>query len=259
MVKEPKGGLIKICPINRTVKVEFETDAENDYFERPDEPGDFQIEPTPNIVESSRLWNGRFSVKFRVPWDAKPGDSVKVRVLVSDVTRVSRGHFTSEFTLIACEAVNKIPPSGKPNPSVNPRNPRPTDQAAALAVPDPVEVKKNSWEKFGFSNQQEALKIKRNESEGYDFYLNVDNSTLSTEMSNPKQDPALVKHWFKWGLVISSLAMIRQQEESKTSNVDDDGESDSEPGPNLVEIQQACDGLSRVIIPIIRSLHEGPE
>ncbi len=65
LVKEPIKGLVKNCPINRTVKVEFETDAKNDYFNRPDSRGEIQIEPTPDIKESSRLWNGRFSVKFR--------------------------------------------------------------------------------------------------------------------------------------------------------------------------------------------------
>ena len=256
LIKKSKKGLKKTCPINRTVKVEFETDAENGYFKRPDEPGTIKIEPTPNIVEASRLWNGRFSVKFRVPWDAKPGDSFLIRVLVSDVTRVSSGPFACEFTLIASEAVDRVPPSGKPNPHLNPKAPKPTNQATSLAVPEPIEVKKDRWEHFGFSNQQEALIIKRSEGDGYDFYLNVDNSTLVTEMSNPKQDPALVKHWFKWGLVISSLAMIRQQEENKVSDSDD--ESDPESGPDLLKIKQACDGLSRVIIPIIRSLHEGP-
>jgi len=39
IVKEPKGGLSKPCPLNRTVRVEFETDADNDYFERSDCPG----------------------------------------------------------------------------------------------------------------------------------------------------------------------------------------------------------------------------
>jgi hypothetical protein len=29
IVKEPKAGLSKWCPLNRTVRVEFETDADN--------------------------------------------------------------------------------------------------------------------------------------------------------------------------------------------------------------------------------------
>ena len=37
--KEPKEGLTKHCPINRTIRVEFEIDAVNDYFTRTDSPG----------------------------------------------------------------------------------------------------------------------------------------------------------------------------------------------------------------------------
>lgn len=38
--KEPQGGLIKKCPINRAVRVEYETDAENSYFSRSTDPGE---------------------------------------------------------------------------------------------------------------------------------------------------------------------------------------------------------------------------
>ena len=43
--KEPKKGLTKYCPINRSILVEFETDAANDYFERADSPGSISFQP----------------------------------------------------------------------------------------------------------------------------------------------------------------------------------------------------------------------
>jgi hypothetical protein len=39
LMKEPRGGLVKACPLNRTVRVEFETDAEDEYFNRSNSPG----------------------------------------------------------------------------------------------------------------------------------------------------------------------------------------------------------------------------
>ena len=42
---EPQGGLVKECPINGTCKVVFETDAENKYFSRGDDPGIIRFFP----------------------------------------------------------------------------------------------------------------------------------------------------------------------------------------------------------------------
>lgn len=36
------------------------------------------------------------------------------------------------------------------------------------------------------------------------------------------------------------------------------GRDDDEDGADLEAISRACDGLARVIIPIIRGLHDGP-
>ena len=44
--KDPKKGLTKYCPINRSIRVEFETDAVNDYFTRADSPGSIIFDPS---------------------------------------------------------------------------------------------------------------------------------------------------------------------------------------------------------------------
>ena len=94
LAKGPKGGILsKQCPINRTVRVEFATDAENEYFDRAADPGEIQVDPGLDLIEASNLWNGKFTVRFRVPWNAKPGDITKVRFTVSDVERIAKGPF----------------------------------------------------------------------------------------------------------------------------------------------------------------------
>ena len=84
LAKEPKTGLVKRCPINATVKVDFETDVENDFFTRPDDRGQLSTSPSMDLIESTKLWNGEFTAKFRVPWSAKPGDSYSIEVSVAD-------------------------------------------------------------------------------------------------------------------------------------------------------------------------------
>ena len=101
LTKNPAGGLIKHCPVNLTCRVEFETDAVNDYFKRTDSPGTLSVCP-PNIIEHSHLWNGRFTAQLRVPWDAKPGDRIDVNISVEDVTTDARSSpFITQFKMIA--------------------------------------------------------------------------------------------------------------------------------------------------------------
>ena len=54
IIKEPKGGLVKACALNRTARIEFETDADNDYFNRTDCPGAIQFDP-PNLCVSPHI------------------------------------------------------------------------------------------------------------------------------------------------------------------------------------------------------------
>ena len=88
IIKEPAGGLTKLCALNRTVRVEFETDADNDYFNRIDCPGAIELDP-PNLCVSSHLWDGKFTTKFQMPYDAEVGDVVNVMVTVTDIETAS--------------------------------------------------------------------------------------------------------------------------------------------------------------------------
>ena len=114
LVHEPKTGLVKGCPLNRTCHVEFETDAVNDYFSRHNQPGSISFDP-PNLCEHSRLWNGKFDTRFRVPWDASVGDLILVRVTVNDPDREARGMpFASSFMLKAEPEVPDAPHESGP-------------------------------------------------------------------------------------------------------------------------------------------------
>ncbi len=261
LAKEPKSGVLKKqCPVNRTVKVEFETDAENEYFDRAAYPGEIQVEPGLDLIEASNLWNGRFTARFRVPWDAKSGDVTKVRFSVSDLERMAKGPFVSEFELIATPEVQtqssgydteKKSSDSRPNSNHSKSNP-------SLRLPEPISVKKDKWSKdLGIEGPFDAFRIKSMPDGGYDFYLNEDCTWLLTELSNRKNDPGQVKHWFKWGLALAALGMIRQMNGSAPSkrNEEDDIE---ETEPDLEVIGQACDGLARVIIPMFRVLYERP-
>lgn len=249
LTEDSKKRLRKSCPLNATVKVEFETDVDNSYFQRSDDPGELTVEPSMDLVESSRLWNGKMTFKFRVPWDTQVGDVLKVKVAVSDVSQIEP--LFDEFELAATPSiVKKKKVSGKPNQRRNPRSSTSSSTNASLAPPQPIPVRKAEWAANGFDGPTDALRVKSGaDGNGYDFYVNVDNSYLINAQSSKKSDEELMHYWFTWGLTIAAFGMIKNEKERLTG-------TDEEP--DLKKIGHACDGLSQVIIPIIRALHAGP-
>ena len=249
LAKEPKSALLRRqCPVNRTVKVEFDTDAENEYFDRASVPGKIQVDPGTDLIEASNLWNGKFSARFRVPWNAQPGDVTRVRFTVSDVERIAKGPFLSEFELVAGPEVS----SSKPGRREADNNPRDSfsksnndENSPSLRLPTPKGVKKSDWSSdLGIEGPYDSFRVKSSPDGGYDFFVNEDCAWLLTEAS--KNDPVRVKHWFTWGLALATLGMIRQLKETEKDGVD------------LEEVGRACDGLARVIIPMFRVLYEHP-
>lgn len=257
---EPKAGLIKECPLNRTVYVEFETDAEDNYFKRIDCPGSISFDP-PNLCVSSHPWHGRFSTKFQMPYDAYVGDVVKVTVTVTDVEREAlQKPFVCHFTMKGLPETNTpTPPAGPNKPSVKPKE-NGKHSYAVFTSPEIREVRKAQWldPQFNF-DEYSAVKITHaaESNGGYAFYVNMDNRFLINELHKTKDaDSALVKHWFIYGIVLSALGMLKEAE--RVRELADDPESEGEDPVDLEELGKSCAGLARVIVPIIRALHAGP-
>ncbi|MEX0951330.1 MAG: hypothetical protein WDZ86_03515 [Gammaproteobacteria bacterium] len=249
IANEPKKGLVKKCPINRSVLVTFETDANNDYFSRPNEPGSIEVSPDMNLVESSKLWNGRFNVKFMVPWDANVGDVIDVKVVVDDVTRVTKnGSFVNNFKLeVLPEDKMQKKKSGDENLPSDPDSKKHVIDTPQYGLPDPIPVKKEDWAKHKFDSDTQGMRIVDNGDKGFDFFWNADNKYLINELrSNKKDDPELITQWFKWGLTLAALGMIR------SANMNNEEEL------NVDDIGKVTDSISMVILTIVKSLHDLP-
>ncbi len=255
---EPRGGLVKPCPVNRTCIVEFETDAVNDYFTRPLDPGRISIDP-PNLVEHTHLWNGRFGARFSVPWNARVGDAVQVRVTVTDVEREALDNpFVSTFVLKAAQEVDDDPVPGKPK---RPRQAMPngSKRGVALGLPNVREVRREEWERYGFG-RLDAIRVRHGDEGGYDCFVNVDNAFLLTELGRAREDDKpLIKFWFSYGLVLAALGMIRHaMRKAHDQGGAEERHGDVEESVDLEAIAHYCDGLAQVIVPIVRTLHRGP-
>lgn len=258
LVKEPKEGLVKACSLNRFVRVEFETDAANDYFERVDCPGSVIFEP-PNLCISSHLWNGKFATKFQMPYDANTGDVLRIKVTVSDIERDAVGQpFVSEFTMRGepeKEDAQPAPPGKQPSGKKWDANGKRT--APSLAMPNIQEVRREQWDEPFFEfNEFSAVKISDStDGNGYDFYVNVDNRYLINELHRAKEaDKSLIKHWFVYGIVLAGMGLLGEFQRYEQEANSDGNENEADERDYLKSVAKACAGIARVIVPIIRSL-----
>lgn len=110
---------------------------------------------------------------------------------------------------------------------------------------------------FNF-NEYSAVRIMNAEGgNGYVFFVNMDNRFLINELHKTKHDDgSLVKHWFKYGVVLSALGILKELQRVEQEA---ESEPDDEPAAtDLERVGQFCGGLARVVVPMIRALHKGP-
>ena len=97
----------------------------------------------------------------------------------------------------------------------------------------------------------DAIRIKRagEETEGFDFYVNMDNTFLITEVRrNKATERPILEFWFKFGLALLAVSMLKMP----------DIEHRNQDDVSVETIENLVAGLARVIIPVVWRLHEGP-
>jgi len=258
---EPKGGLVKPCPVNRTCRVEFVTDAVNDYFSRAESPGQMTIEPT-GVLEHYRLWNGVYSARFRPPADARPGDEYTVAIAVTDPAREEQGKegFVSRFKLaIEKELTQDTPPGPKAKPKAPKKNGK---RAPRLSMPNVIQVRQPEWEQYNpaFDADQAFRVMRGDEENSFDFYVNLDCRHLVGYLKATKdEEHDLVRHWFQWGLTLCALGLLHGfglVGNAPSSNGAGTPVPDDADGPDPVDmVNRSINGLGAVIVPIIKNLY----
>ncbi len=262
--KEPKDGLVKHCAVNSYCRVDFETNAGNNYFKRLDSPGAIEFIPA-DICEHWNLWNGKMVTRFVTPPGNQAGDIIRVQVKVTDIECEAYDRpFICELTIIAERASEpNDSPSGKDHEGGDKGQGKQT--APRLAIPHIEEIRREQWNDFEPPfTEFDAVKIRQDGSGGYDFYVNLDNSFLRNEISKNSEDQgAVTAYWFTFGLVISAIGMLQQlqgfNQKTPVNSIILPSETQLTENDPITSVEQACAGLARVIIPIIRRLYRGPD
>ena len=123
------------------------------------------------------------------------------------------------------------------------------DRLAKLDLPNIVEVRNNEWVEYGFEKDT-ALKIKDSGGEFFDFFINMDNIYLLSEIkNNSKNDPIIFEMQYKYALVLMGISLIKSfKDRKKKENNYEESIQD--------KIDFFTKAVSPVLIPMISSLGE---
>ncbi|MFC1994336.1 hypothetical protein ACFLVI_03630 [Chloroflexota bacterium] len=242
--------LVKNCPMNWRFRVQFETDAQNDYFNRDIDPGEFKllangIEVTDYVLS---LWNGTANLTVPLTKGAKPNYIITFDAIVKDATRWEP--FQDTFKVVVSPQmehkkgggiVDNLPPGiqgkGKQLPSF-------------LALPKIVDVKRDEWDGHNF-DEFDALDVISIGEGNYDFYVNIDNTCLLTELkyAKPTIDIDLLTAQFRYGVVLIGMFLLREGKNPPNTN------QNIENGESLPEkVKFFTRAISPILIPMISTL-----
>jgi len=266
---KPKDKILnRDCHINMKCRVQFDTDAENLYFGRAIKPGEIKAIQITEIgsIEIGHyvgptLSNGLATLSFDLPKTCKENDILEFEFIVTDETQISP--FVNKCRLtVKPEQKNDPKP---PKPPVPPDDEKGDDKTlpSGISLPTIRQVKKDEWEEFsppflkttalravGLGEEEDQIENKDGgeTKKAYDFYINVDNIYLLTELKGQNGEEEVIKSQFMYGLVLVGLAILHSLNDKEESFSGDNG-TDVEA---LVE--KFSIALAPFIIPMISTL-----
>ena len=267
-------------PINMRIRVTFETDAINDYFSRSIDPGAFELclvtdqhlIAVQNYV-GPNLQNGHATLSVELPRNCRVGDELSFLAVVSDPTLVSE--FENTFRVLVNQEATSNGRKTSRNKSSSGKAGKDADAPAGITLPNIVEVDESEWEKQSPTfDKYTALRIKNagstddgdgetseenadsnNGNSVYDFFVNMDNVHLKTELKSRFSDTEITRSRFKYALVLIGLALL--QEEQAKKNSEPDQEEDDTNEVNIEDrVEQFSKAVAPILLPMINSLGE---
>jgi len=252
---------------NMRCRIIFETDAENDYFSRTLEPGTFSLSGIVDGVTSPvsnftgpNLTNGIATLSVRLPEGVQVGSTLE---FVATLTDPYREHpFENRFVVLVKpealptggDGIRRNPPSSDDGKG--------REQPAGITLPNIIEVTEEKWSTHGF-DKFTGLKIK-DAGDGeqnvagektvnrYDFFINVDNLYLKTEMKPAKAEVGLLKARFTYGMVLIGLGLLQQDMADQS---DQEEEEDNDRVEDIEErVERVTRALAPIMLPMIDSL-----
>ena len=234
----------KPCQPSRSVRLQYQTDAANDYLSRSLYPGVFLFEcgelPVNEWANIIKLDEGVLTLQLDVPENVTTDVVLKIECSLVDETMV--GPLTSK-TYIKVEPFKEKPErKNPPNPQ-----PNPPKRGNDLQLPPINEVRRDRWKEYDF-NESSALTVIPNK-DSYDFFVNMDNKFLLNEIKyNQRIDKEILEYRFKFALFFLSFPLVND-----FLSREFDGSEGQDQEREIEKFSKAC---ATIVLPLINALSE---
>ena len=259
--------LTRDCHLGQRLRLDFETDAVNDYFRRATTPGEYQVTATLNgeevsVNENLNLDSGLAHLNIKLPDAAQPGDAIEIEVRVTDASIVEPFLNSARVTV---RPQLPVSPGG-----VGPKEKRPPKgpgshsdtRPGGLQLPEPHWVRKAEWEKHDMTAGSAMRITSFTQVEGiagvigaYDYFLNEDNIYLQGELKTRPRHKDLIKAKFRYGMALAAMASVKyagEREGEQADSDDDESASLDLTAEDIVRI--TTDSLAPILLPTIEAL-----
>lgn len=245
IVKKPsKERLQRKAQVGRKFRISFKTDAVNEFFSREEYPGTYFLyrDGSPCDNHSLNLHNGTATLSVSLPEDAEDLGLHTYKCVVVD-TNVDQ-EFENEFDIIIIPYVESSGGTGGIAPPPGNGGKGQSRAPMGIALPKVLEVLREEWDEYGFTKES-ALEVKRAtaDSTAFDFFINMDNIHLMTEIKPLARDEAKIKLYkarYKYSMVLVGLSVLGYYSNST--------EEDEAPEDKVKMFSQM---ISPVILPMI--------
>lgn len=260
------------CEESRRCRISFETDVENDYFDRVTDRGKFELD----IVDSSRsvsppsfslaLEDGFAHLNMALPPEAEVGDEIVLQATVEDPTLVEPLVSMIKLT-VESKHDHTISASKKRKKQHGGEGDGTSQQGIKLPTPIVVHENDDNWRRHHFGPAtachviSDPVEVDGATVLDHTFYINVDNTSLKTEMKYSKQNPGLLEAKFKYANVLLGLAMLHDAERNGRLQGGEDHSAKSASNAGNGEGESVQDAIRRVssaiapvLLPIIDQL-----
>jgi hypothetical protein len=254
--------------LNSQVRLGFDTDAENDYFRRDEEPGSFElfrvVEGSPVAAKNwhtPNLFDGVANVSVGLPDDARVGDILEYEARISDPSRVEPFICRAVF---AVQNEREMPTGGKKHDRKSPDDEKEGDAKpndSQLGMPKPIEVWEADWlgrePPFGKAT---ALRIMQTAGDGpaeqFDYLINMDNVHLNRAIKEKPARAGQLRDRYRFAMIMLGLSLVRHDKERSALIRDGvTGFGADQPAPDVRDLAaDVSSALAPFILPLIDAL-----
>jgi hypothetical protein len=185
---------------SRQAKINLTTDAPNDYFTRPMDPGSFKVyENEREITHSDGVKVSGFNGKWILSLPSSDELIQKYRFMIEDSSRVIPFEETFYLKLID----KKVHSKSTPKRSKDMRD-----------LPNLIEIGKDDFEAFGI-DKYDVLKVLESDN-GYEYYLNIDNVHMQSYLKAAKNEQIEeAKKQYELAVALMGLILIQDYKDQE--------------------------------------------